>query len=170
MVLLDTQIPPNVLFVQLLEEYVMITRGYRNKNLGNIDYHKRNDWVGQLGIETGVVNPRFALFDSFEHGIRALSILLLNYRGKDGLPNVGATGIDTVFELISRWAPSNENDTLSYAKAVAARLGVDMYKSIDISQPKILKGVVMGIINHENGGIPVTEDVIESGIKMALNR
>lgn len=99
-------------------------RGIRNNNPGNIDFNPRNPWQGQLGIEEGVARPRFARFDQPENGIRALGKLLINYRGKDGLPGLGEKGIDTVLEAISRWAPSSENDTRAYAEAVARSLGV----------------------------------------------
>lgn len=70
-------------------------RGIRNNNPGNIDFNSRNNWQGQLGVETG---GRFAIFDTPENGIRALGKLLINYRGKDGMPGVGGKGIDTVLE------------------------------------------------------------------------
>jgi hypothetical protein len=78
------------------------SRGIRNHNPGNIDYHSGNRWKGQLGMEEGCACPRFARFDCAENGIRALAKLLLNYGGKDGLPNMGGPGIDTVLEIIQR--------------------------------------------------------------------
>ena len=146
----------------------MTARGIRNNNPGNIDYNPRNDWVGQLGLEEGVANPRFARFDSPENGIRALGKLLINYRGKDGLPGVGGPGIDTVLETIARWAPSNENDTQVYVQAVAARLGVLPAAPIDIQDPVTLRGMVVGIIVHENGGNPYRPAVIDEGVRRAL--
>jgi len=113
-------------------------RGVRNNNPGNIDFNPRNAWQGQLGIEVNVAKPRFARFDQAENGIRALGKLLLNYRGKDGMPGVGRPGIDTPLEFISRWAPSSENNTLAYA------------------------------IVHENGGNPYKSEVIDEGIRRAL--
>lgn len=86
-----------------------VTRGVRNNNPGNIDYNPANKWVGQLGIEQGK-NPRFALFDTPENGIRALGKLLQTYRTKYGLKTVGG--------IISRWAPGVENDTAAYVRAV----------------------------------------------------
>lgn len=143
-------------------------RGVRNNNPGNIDFNPRNDWVGQLGLELGVSKPRFARFDSPENGIRALGKLLLNYRGKDGLPGVGKPGIDTPLELINRWAPSNENDTQAYATAIAKRLGVGVKTSIDVAKPKTLRELVVGIIIHENGYLPYSNAVIDEGIRRAL--
>lgn len=143
-------------------------RGVRNNNPGNIDYNPRNAWQGQLGVEVGVAKPRFARFDSPENGIRALGKLLLNYRGKDGMPGVGGKGIDTVLETINRWAPSNENDTQAYADAVAKRLGVGITDPIDIKDRSTLRVFVENIIIHENGGNPYKGAIIDEGVRRAL--
>lgn len=146
----------------------MTARGVRNNNPGNIDFKPRNNWQGQLGLELGVPKPRFARFDSPENGIRALGKLLINYRGKDGMPGVGGKGIDTVLETINRWAPSNENDTQAYAGAVAKRLGVRTTDPINIKDPATLRGMVVSIIIHENGSNPYTPAIIGEGVRRAL--
>lgn len=143
-------------------------RGVRNRNPGNIDYNPRNAWQGQLGLEEGVAKPRFARFDHPENGIRALGKLLINYRGKDGMPGVAGKGIDTVLETINRWAPSNENDTQAYASAVAKRLGVKPTDPINIKDPATLRGMVLSIIIHENGGNPYPQAIIDEGVRRAL--
>lgn len=143
-------------------------RGVRNNNPGNIDFNPRNAWQGQLGLEVGVANPRFARFDEPENGIRAIGKLLINYRGKDGMPGVGGKGIDTVLETISRWAPSNENNTQAYAAAVAKRIGVRQTDPINIKDRATLRGLVVGIIVHENGGNPYPDQVIDEGVRRAL--
>ena len=143
-------------------------RGVRSNNPGNIDYNPRNQWEGQLGLEVGVPKPRFARFDTAENGIRALGKLLLNYRGKDGMPGVGKPGIDTPLEFISRWAPSNENNTQAYAAAIAKRLGVGLRDSINMADPNTLRETVLGIIVHENGGSPYPDVVVEEGLRRAL--
>ena len=144
------------------------SRGIRNNNPGNIDYNKANAWQGQLGLELGVPKPRFARFDTPENGIRALGKLLRNYRGKDGQPRVGGPGIDTVQEIINRWAPPGENDTGSYARAVSKRLGVYPTDIIDVRLPDVLRELVLGIIEHENGGNPYPTAIIDEGIRRAL--
>lgn len=146
----------------------MTARGVRNSNPGNIDYNPRNDWVGQLGMEVGVSKPRFARFDTPENGIRALGKLLINYRGKDGMPGVGGQGIDTVLETVNRWAPASENNTQAYAAAVAKRLGVKPTDPINIKDPATLRGMVLSIIIHENGGNPYKAEVIDEGVRRAL--
>lgn len=143
----------------------MTARGIRNNNPGNIDFNPRNNWQGQLGKEPG---GRFARFDHPENGIRALGKLLINYRGKDGMPGVGGKGIDTVLETINRWAPSNENDTQAYAGAVAKRLGVRTTDPINIKDPATLRGMVVSIIIHENGGNPYSPAIIDEGVRRAL--
>lgn len=143
-------------------------RGVRNNNPGNIDFNPRNAWQGQLGMEEGVAKPRFARFDEPENGIRALGKLLINYRGKDGMPGVGGKGIDTVFETISRWAPSSENDTQAYAAAVSKRIGVRPTDPINIKDPATLRAMVLGIIVHENGDNPYPDQVIDEGVRRAL--
>lgn len=146
----------------------MTTRGVRNNNPGNIDYNPLNAWQGQLGLELGVPKPRFARFDTPENGIRALGKLLLTYRGKDGMPGVGGPGIDTVRETINRWAPGSENDTEAYIGAVAKALGVQPSQVIDVRLPATLRGLVVAIIRHENGGVPYQDTVIDEGLRRAL--
>jgi hypothetical protein len=143
-------------------------RGVRNNNPGNIDYNPRNNWQGQVGIEVGVAKPRFARFSEAKWGIRALAKLLLNYRGKDGMPGVGKPGIDTPLEFINRWAPSTENNTRAYAQAIAKRLGVSVLAHIDITDPTTLTELVTGIIIHENGYNPYDAATIAAGVKLAL--
>lgn len=144
-------------------------RGVRNNNPGNIDYNPRNAWQGQLGLEVGVPSPRFAHFDTPENGIRALGKLLINYRGKDGMPGVGGPGIDTVRETITRWAPGNENNTEAYIAAVARRLGVNANDVIDVRKPATLGVMVSSIIAHECAGFAYPEPVLAEGLRRALS-
>ena len=144
-------------------------RGVRNNNPGNIDYNPRNAWQGQLGLEVGVPSPRFARFDTPENGIRALGKLLINYRGKDGMPGVGGPGIDTVRETITRWAPGNENNTDAYIAAVARRLGVSANDVIDVRKPATLGVMVSSIIAHECAGFAYPEAVLAEGLRRALS-
>lgn len=144
-------------------------RGVRNNNPGNIDYNPRNAWQGQLGLEVGVPSPRFARFDTPENGIRALGKLLINYRGKDGMPGVGGPGIDTVRETIARWAPGNENNTEAYIAAVARRLGVNANDVIDVRKPATLGVMVSSIIAHECAGFAYPEPVLAEGLRRALS-
>ncbi len=84
------------------------------------------------------------------------------------MPSPLEKGIDTVLETINRWAPSNENDTQAYAAAVAKRIGVRTTDPIDIRNPATLKGMVVSIIIHENGGNPYPPAIIDEGVRRAL--
>ncbi|HYQ50418.1 MAG TPA: structural protein P5 [Pseudomonas sp.] len=147
---------------------MVIPRGVRSNNPGNIDFNSRNAWSGQLGLKEGVARPRFARFDSPENGIRALGKLLINYRDKDGLPGIGGPGIDTVREVVSRWAPGNENNTEAYIVAVAAKLGVKTNDVIKIKDVRTLRMFVGAIIAHECANYRYPESVFDEGIRRAL--
>ena len=142
-------------------------RGIRNRNPGNIEFNALNQWQGQLEPDLEI-EARFVRFDSPENGIRALAKLLLNYRSKSGLPGVGGPKVDTVFEIISRWAPSAENDTNAYAKSVARALGVEPHQEISLCELQTLRALVVAIIRHENGKNPYCEHIISEGVRRAL--
>ena len=115
-------------------------RGFRNNNPGNIRHG--NEWLGLSGEQTDV---HFDQFQSVEYGIRAMLKILETYRQKYHL--------HTVEEIISRWAPPNENNTAAYIESVC--------RSIDAAQPlrwvsaiAPLPAIVAGIIHHENGRQP----------------
>ncbi|QLG90782.1 structural protein [Pseudomonas yamanorum] len=136
------------------------TRGVRNRNPGNIDYSPRNNWQGQLGLEVGVPKPRFARFDTAENGIRALGKTLLTYQRKHGLKTVKA--------IISRWAPSVENDTAAYVRAVEANTGTTPGAEVDLTQAPVMLGFVKAIIHHENAGYAYPDAVLAEGVRRAL--
>ncbi|EHK8924191.1 hypothetical protein ACKAXX_004692, partial [Escherichia coli] len=131
------------------------TRGIRNNNPGNLEYSKTNPWVGQTGDD-----GRFAKFETPEHGIRALGRNLMSYQRQ---------GIDTVSEIINRWAPpTDKNDTMSYIKAVCEQLGVSADEPLDASNPDILKALCAAIIHHENGSQPYSDQQLTAGVSAAL--
>lgn len=73
-----------------------------------------------------------------------------------------------MLETINRWAPSNENDTQAYASAVAKRLSVGATDPINIKDPATLRGMVVSIIIHENGGNSYPPAIIDEGARRAL--
>lgn len=135
------------------------TRGIRNNNAGNIDYHASNPWVGQIGIETDVPKPRFAVFKAPEYGIRAIAVLLKTYQNKHGC--------NTVAKIIGRYAPTRENNTSSYVAAVARSVGVAPHDVIDVHQYAVMKPLVKAIITHENGSNPYSDALIDKALRLA---
>lgn len=130
-------------------------RGIRNNNPGNLEYSKTNPWVGQTGDD-----GRFAKFETPEHGIRALGRNLLSYQRQ---------GIDTVNDIINRWAPpSDNNNTDAYIQAVCAQLGVTPDQPLDASNPDTLKALCASIIQHENGSQPYSDQQLATGVSAAI--
>ncbi|EPH3077048.1 hypothetical protein [Citrobacter freundii] len=130
-------------------------RGIRNNNPGNLEYSKTNPWVGQTGDD-----GRFAKFETPEHGIRALGRNLLSYQRQ---------GIDTVNDIINRWAPpSDNNNTDAYIQAVCAQLGVTPDQPLDASNPDTLKALCAAIIHHENGSQPYSDQQLSTGVSAAI--
>lgn len=130
-------------------------RGIRNNNPGNLEASDSNPWQGQTGSD-----GRFAKFETPEHGIRALGRNLLSYQRQ---------GIDTVNDIITRWAPPEDNnDTAAYIKSVCEKLGVSADQQINASDPDTLNALCAAIITHENGNLPYSKEQISVGVNAAL--
>lgn len=113
-------------------------RGMRNNNPGNIR-GSASKWQGQTGVDSS----GFAVFDTMENGQRALEQNLRSYGTKHG--------IDTISGVVSRWAPSNENDTAAYTKFVSSKLGIGPNEKIDLSNRDTLTKLQSAITAFENG-------------------
>ena len=129
-------------------------RGIRNNNPGNLEANG----IPWKGLDDQQTDTRFYQFTGPVWGIRALARTLKTYRDTHGLT--------TPYEVISRWAPAFENDTDSYARAVAGAVGVDPHSPIPDS-PAARRDLVKAIIKHENGVQPYPDDLIEAGIARA---
>ncbi len=107
--------------IQTHEGYFPGSLSYRQNNPGNLRY------AGQAGALPG--SAGFAVFPSYDAGLSALKnqIRLDASRGSDaaGRPVV------TVSDLISSWAPSNENDTGAYIASVSLQTGFDPSAALD---------------------------------------
>lgn len=134
----------------------MTARGIRNNNPGNIRLGS-DRWQGMSAVQTDGV---FIQFDSMLYGIRALIKLLMNYYNKYGLM--------TVRDIISRWAPDNENNTTAYIKFVADYLGVEPDNVLNLKGDfKLYIKLAKAIALYENGS--EAEDIDSSLYEEALN-
>lgn len=141
---------------------IEMTRGERNNNPGNIE-RNATKWQGMAKDQSG--DSRFVIFTDPVYGIRALAKCLMTYSKKfDGT----AHDIDTVGEVISRWAPSTENNTKAYVNAVAKALNVSPDDPIDMEDPITLEGLVRAIIKHENGRCVYDDATIVDAIDRAV--
>lgn len=139
-----------------------LPRGIRNNNPGNIRWG--SPWEGLLPPAQRT-DTSFCQFSDPAYGIRALCRTLITYADKRHAEDGSA--IDTVHDVISRWAPTVENDTEAYARAVARHLGVHEYQQIEIKQFDTMRGLIEAIIRHENGQQPYTAKQIEEGMRRA---
>ena len=139
------------------------TRGERNRNPGNIDRNTIK-WKGMSPDQSG--DERFVVFTDSVWGIRALAKVLLTYSRV--YPQDTPQDIDTVREIINRWAPPVENDTGAYVGTVAKALGVTPDEPIDVTDEGLMKRLVTAIIKHENGRVIYDEDVLTDGVQRAL--
>ncbi|UGC97728.1 tail length tape measure protein [Pantoea phage PdC23] len=88
----------------------------------------------------------FALFGSKEAGFLAGASQLQRYGS-------GATfgrPVNTVSEIIGKWAPSNENDTQAYINNVVKRTGYGANQQLDLNDATVLAKLLSAMSKQEN--------------------
>lgn len=136
----------------------MTARGIRLRNPGNLE-RTSEVWHGE--IRPGA-DERFCEFETMAHGCRAIMRTLRTYHKLHGL--------ETVEEIVGRWAPSNENDTTSYALHVASAIGRAVDERIPFDDdPTYYLAIAKAIARHECGADAelISSDVWEEAFKMA---
>lgn len=114
-------------------------RGARNNNPGNIEF-------GNFAKNRGAVGSdgRFAKFKSPSQGIQAMGDLLGVYQSQHGLNTIG--------QMINRWAPEGENDTNAYAARVARAVGIGVNDPLNLqNEPDKAARMIAAMIEVENG-------------------
>lgn len=109
------------------------TRADRNNNPGNIEdgafARRQPGYVGGDG--------RFARFASPQHGFAAMEGLLGGYLRQ---------GRDTIWSIISKWAPSSENNVGAYAAHVARLTGISANQRVTAAD---LPAIARAMAQHE---------------------
>lgn len=125
-------------------------RGIRNNNPGNIDFR------GQSGATLERPGGRFARFETAYDGLKALSRQLMRYfEGKTtGKP------LQTLNDIISTWAPGNENNTGAYIAQLSKVMGVAPDAILNLKDPQVMTSLMNGIIHHENGRNPYPSELV----------
>ena len=135
-----------------------MTRGERNNNPGNIRLSPTGEpWIGEQANED---DPAFCQFDTPEDGIRALAKTLIAYQRKHNL--------NTVREMIGRWAPPSENDTDAYVYAVSQDMDVTPTQALNLNDSATLANLCKAIIRHENGRVIYSDEQVNEGVQRAL--
>lgn len=118
----------------------MATRGIRNNNPLNI--RRGQKWVGLAPTQT---DKSFDQFISMEYGIRAAFKLIKKY--------IEDYNCNTITKIISKWAPSIENDTKNYIKFVAQKSGYSADYLLTFSNKDAMTKIVSAMIQMENSEI-----------------
>jgi hypothetical protein len=132
----------------------MVPRGVRNANPGNI----RRSAIAWQGEAPRQPDPDFVTFTGPEWGLRAIARILTTYQ---------ASGFTTIRQIISRWAPVNENDTSAYIDHVTQEVGADADEVLDVSSPPVMEAMVRAIVQHENGEQPYSDDTYRLALRLA---
>ena len=114
-----------------------LPKGLRNNNPGNLRYlPPTRAWDGQTGDD----GSGYGVYASPAKGTRAAGKQLLKYY---------AEGLNTVRAIIATWAPTTENNTAAYVKAVSEELNLSPVQPFNVRER--LPDVARAIFRHECG-------------------
>ena len=126
-----------------------MSRGLRNNNPGNI----RRSRVRYKGEVQPSRDPEFKEFSTMAYGYRAMFVLLDTYRSRYGL--------NTIRQMLNRYAPPEENFTEGYVRFVADYSGVMPDEIIDTRAEMDMIPIVSAMSKIENGVAAKLADVEE---------
>lgn len=137
-------------------------RGIRNNNPGNLNY------VGQNGaMLEDHATPRFARFNSAFEGFAALGKQIKAYYNGTSKA-AGYQKLQSVEDIISRFAPASENNTQAYINKLSKMLGVGRGDSLNIQDPQVLATLMNGITQIENGKNPYAPEMVLKAAQSAV--
>lgn len=125
-------------------------RGIRNNNPLNLSY-----LPGQGAVRS---DGRFGVYRSMDEGVAASERQLLRYQDR---------GLNSVRQMISTWAPPNENDTASYIAQVSKAAGVDPDAPVNMRDPRIASAIIQAMAKRENGKA-IDPAAADRGVRSAL--
>ena len=119
----------------------------------NIRFSAQNDWLGQSGNDRGFVDFQDDAF---------------SYRAADQLISSYATnrGARSVRDVISVYAPPNENDTDNYIRFVSGQMNVNPDDQLDLSDPNLRSSMLSAMAMMESG-VKITPGQVTQKIKSA---
>lgn len=134
-----------------------LPRGIRNNNPGNLNF------AGQAGAEKeSGQSGRFSVFKTAEEGLRAMASQLMRYSNR---------GIDTIKEIVGKYAPESENNTAAYRSVLSKALGISEQEKVDVFNPEQMRNLMEAMIRHENKGMsPYSKEQFMEAIMSASNR
>lgn len=127
------------------------TMGKRNKNPLNIRYNASNDWFGRDSKEG--TPEGYETFISTAHGVRAADKILEKYDDY---------GFNSIREVITRFAPPNENDTDGYIDFVAKEIGIGADDGLNLKNPQTRTELIKAMVQMESPDVTLTDEQINS--------
>lgn len=115
-----------------------LSRGYKNKNPGNIRLTSGAMWKGEIKG----TDKDFKTFKSMGFGYRAILVTLSSYFKK---------GFNTIEKIISRYAPGSENNTNAYITTVSSLTNINKDTVLDFGDEFTIKKIISAISYVENG-------------------
>lgn len=94
---------------------------------------------------------KFAVFPTLDEGVLASAKQLQIY---------GTRGINTVSDIVKKWAPSNENDTAEYIRHVVKTTGLGANDRLNLNDPAILAKLISAMSTKEGAGNRVSEGAV----------
>lgn len=134
---------------------VLNTSGYKGCNPLNVRASS-DKWRGSIGQS----DNGYVIFSTPMDGIRAAATVIKNYGTK--------YGINTVRDIVSRYAPASENPTDDYIANVCKGTGYQPDEKLDTKNPEVLKKLVTAMMKQEIGDVPYSEETINEGVQRAL--
>lgn len=116
-----------------------LPRGIRNNNPGNLT-RTSISWQGEVANNT---DGRFEQFTQFVWGVRAMI--------RDISGDIKKDGDNTIRKLITKYAPSNENNTAGYISSLSTRTGYGADQILDADDKAVMARLVQQICIIENG-------------------
>lgn len=116
----------------------ILPRGIRNNNPLNI--RLGSHWLGLADIQD---DPEFCQFKTMVYGIRAAFRLLRSY--------IVTKKLNTIRLIVSRWAPSTENDTEKYIAEVVRITGIADNYVISFYDKEVMIKLFDAMCQVENG-------------------
>ncbi|EIK6282358.1 hypothetical protein LKB39_000024 [Salmonella enterica] len=111
------------------------------------------------GYETASTRSgKFAVFPSLDEGVLAAAKQLQIY---------GTKGINNIHDIISKWAPSNENNTKAYIGHVVNATGRSEFEKLNLNDTRTLAKLITAMSVKEGAGSRLSEEKVTQIINNA---
>lgn len=107
-------------------------------------------WAEGYGTHN-TMSGNFSVFPSLDEGVLAAAKQLQIY---------GTRGVNTIRDIASKWAPSNENDTAEYIRHVVRQTRFNENEKLNLNDPVVLAKLISAMASKEGAGSRVSEGAV----------